>query len=158
MNYYFLRLSIRRYVHKTKRKKRNENKIKAKLKPNSLRFANPAEATWRLEAWKIVDPLSFFETSQGGGTAAPIVGEAHPVHHQEALCCRAFVSWQGLGKFLTSSWHFLAFWGMASSFFGPRPSPNPPRTLQNRAWSPPRRHFKRTFNLRRLKWAGAEVF
>ena len=40
----------------------------------------------------------------------------------------------------------------------PRPSKIEPWGLQNRAWSPPRRHFYKTLNLRRFKWADATIF
>ena len=40
----------------------------------------------------------------------------------------------------------------------PRPSKIEARGLQNRAWSPPRRHFYKTLNLRRLKRAIAASF
>ena len=40
----------------------------------------------------------------------------------------------------------------------PRPSKIEPRGLQNRAWSPPRRHFYKTSILRRLKRADTKTF
>ena len=129
---------------------------------NCLRFANPAEATWRLEAWKIVDPLSFFETSQGGGHRRPNCWRGPPCSPSRStfllsLCVLAR-SWQVLDKFLA----FLGVLGHGQFFFWPKtlpkPSQDPPQTLQNRAWSFPRRHFEKTFNLRRPQGSCTKVF
>ena len=100
-------------------------------------------------SYSIEDPL-------GGSTAAPpfleILGPpCSPSRSTFLLSLRVLArSRQVLGKVLA----FLCFLGCGRGIFWPKalpkPSQNPPQSLQNRPWRRPRRYLPKTLNLRRL--------
>ena len=74
-----------------------------KVPPYCLRFAHPAEANYRLEAWKLginVQDLDFWQTEQLGNPSLAnqaTIQELLSVDHEHAH------SWTSLGRFMGSA-------------------------------------------------------